>query len=155
MSVLSPELTRVTVAGVPIEVSERGRGRPILVLHGGHPSGRIDPGARELQALAEKAREIAPTHPGFGLDPAPRDLTTIDDLAYLYLDLMTAMDLKDAVVVGLSLGGYIAAEMAVKSIARMSHLVLVNALGIKPGGRETRDIADIFAITDKQIAELV
>jgi pimeloyl-ACP methyl ester carboxylesterase len=58
------------------------------------------------------------------------------------------------VVVGASLGGWIAAEMAVKSTERMSALVLANAVGIKAGDRETRDIADIFAVTDKQLAEL-
>jgi pimeloyl-ACP methyl ester carboxylesterase len=155
MSVTIAELTRVTVAGVPIEISERGEGRPILVLHGGYPSGRIDPADRALDLLAKNTRVIVPTHPGFGLTAAPRDLTSVEDLAYLYLDLLEAMDLKDAVLVGLSLGGYIAAEMAVKSTARLSHLVLVDAVGIKVSDRETRDIADIFAMTDQQIAEIV
>jgi pimeloyl-ACP methyl ester carboxylesterase len=59
------------------------------------------------------------------------------------------------IVAGVSLGGWIAAEMAVKSTERMSALVLANAVGIKPGTRETRDIADIYAVTDKQLAELV
>src|SRR5207342_2385399 len=95
------------------------------------------------------------THPGFGTAAAPRDLTTVDDLAYLYLDLMERLDLDGAVVVGVSLGGWIAAEMAIKSTARMSALILADAVGIKAGGRDTRDIADIYAITDKQLAELV
>ena len=155
MSIISPELSQVEIAGVPIEISDRGRGRPILVLHGGYPSGRIDPSARFLEALAAGGRVIAPTHPGFGLTPAPRDLTNVDDLAYLYLDLMKAMNLNDAALVGLSLGGFIAAEMAVKSTVRLKHLVLANAVGVKVGDRETRDIADIFAMTDKQAAELV
>jgi pimeloyl-ACP methyl ester carboxylesterase len=53
------------------------------------------------------------------------------------------------------LGGWIAAEMAVKTTERFSRLVLVDAVGIKAGNRESRDIADIYAITDKQLAELV
>jgi pimeloyl-ACP methyl ester carboxylesterase len=65
------------------------------------------------------------------------------------------MNLRDAIVVGLSLGGWIAAEMAVKTTERMSKLVLVDAVGIKAGNREARDIADIYAVTDKQLAELV
>jgi pimeloyl-ACP methyl ester carboxylesterase len=64
------------------------------------------------------------------------------------------MGLRECVVVGLSLGGWIAAEVAVKTTERFSHLVLVDAVGIKAGNRETRDIADIYAITDKQLAEL-
>ena len=116
---------------------------------------RLDPQAPVLEALAAHARVIAPTHPGFGSTPAPRELTTVDDLAYLYLDLLDTLNLRDVVVVGVSLGGWIAAEMAVKSTERISALVLANAVGIKPGDRETRDIADIYAITDKQLAELV
>lgn len=147
--------TGLQVHGVTLEVFERGNGRPLLFLHPGHPSGRLDPKAPVLEALAAQARVIAPTHPGFGSTPAPRELTTIDDLAYLYLDLLDAIDLDDVVVVGVSLGGWIAAEMAVKSTERISVLVLADAVGIKPGNRETRDIADIYAVTDKQLADLV
>jgi pimeloyl-ACP methyl ester carboxylesterase len=155
MGGLAPETKTVDAAGVSVELSERGEGRPILFLHPGHPAGRIDPAARVLELLAQRARVIAPTHPGFGMDAAPSHLTTVDDLAYLYLDLMEAMDLRDTVVIGVSFGGWIAAEMAVKNCERMSHLVLANSVGIKVGSRETRDIADIYAITDKQLAELV
>ena len=78
--------------------------------------------------------------------PTAARVRTIDDLAYFYLDLIDQID-HDTVVVGVSLGAWIAAEIAVKSTRRISHLVLANAVGIKVGGRETRDIADIFAIT--------
>ena len=61
---------------------------------------------------------------------------------------------RDVTVVGVSLGAWIAAEIAIKSTARISHLVLANAVGIKIGDRETRDIADIFAITEAQFNEL-
>jgi len=149
------ETSHIELSGITVEVTERGRGRPLLLLHPGHPAGRIDAGARIMDLLAEKMRVIAPTHPGFGMNPAPPKLTTIDDLAYLYLDLMETMALRDCIVVGLSLGGWIAADMAVKTTERLSHLVLVNAVGIKTGNREARDIADIYAITDKQLAELV
>jgi pimeloyl-ACP methyl ester carboxylesterase len=145
----------VDINGIAIEVTERGKGRPLLFLHPGHPAGRLDPKAPILETLAARRRIIAPTHPGFGTAAAPRDLTTVDDLAYLYLDLMERLDLDGAVVVGVSLGGWIAAEMAIKSTARMSALILADAVGIKAGGRDTRDIADIYAITDKQLAELV
>ncbi|HXJ01131.1 MAG TPA: alpha/beta hydrolase [Micropepsaceae bacterium] len=155
MSVSAPETMRAEVAGVSVERSERGKGRPLLFLHPGHPSGRVDPAAPVLELLAENRRVIAPTHPGFGMDAAPPKLTTIDDLAYLYLDLMEALDLRGCVLVGVGLGGWIAAEMAVKNCERLSHLVLANAVGIKVGNRETRDIADIYAVTDKQLAELV
>src|SRR5262245_23963050 len=145
----------VILRGVAVELIERGNGRPLVFLHPGHPSGRLDAKATVLELLAERARVIAPTHPGFGAVAAPRELTTVDDLAYLYLDLLDALDLKDVILVGAQLGGWIAAEMAVKSCERIAALILANAVGIKAGDRESRDIADIYAITDKQLAELV
>src|SRR6185295_11095147 len=155
MAVLASEVSRAKLSDVEVELTERGKGRPILFLHPGHPAGRVDPAARVIELLAQDARVIAPTHPGFGAEPAPRHLTTVDDLAYLYLDLLDTLNLRDVVVVGVSLGGWIAAEMAVKSTERIAALVLANAVGIKPGDRETRDIADIYAVTDNQLAELV
>jgi pimeloyl-ACP methyl ester carboxylesterase len=148
-----PSLSHVTVNGVALEISQQGEGRPLLFLHAGHPSGRIDPAAPVLARLAQNARVLAPTHPGFGAAAAPAHLTTVDDLAYLYLDLLDALDVRDAVLVGVSLGGWIAAEMAVKSTARLSHLVLANSVGIKSTPPDTREIADIFAMTDKELAE--
>jgi pimeloyl-ACP methyl ester carboxylesterase len=138
------------IAGVRIEMIERGRGRPLLFLH---PGIGLDPGAPVLDRLAQGARVIAPSHPGFGRSDQPPDMTTIDDLAYFYLDLMDALDLKDAVLCGVSFGGWIAAEVAIKSTARIGHLVLANPLGLKAGGRESRDIADIFAMTEKEVNE--
>jgi pimeloyl-ACP methyl ester carboxylesterase len=154
MVVTAPESGRVSVNGIAIEVTERGAGSPLVFLHPGHPAGRLDPKAPVVELLSEKARVLAPTHPGFGADPAPRTLTTIDDLAYLYLDLLDALDLKGVTLVGVQIGGWIAAEMAIKDTARIARLVLADAVGIKAGDRETRDIADIYAITDKQLAEL-
>jgi len=97
---------------------------------------------------------ILPTHPGFGHASDVADIDTVDDLAYLYLDLLDEYDLREAVVIGCSLGGWIAAEMAVKSTARLSRLILVAPLGIKVGDRETRDIPDIFALPPEEVVRL-
>ena len=141
----------ITINGIRVEMIERGRGRPLLFLH---PGVGLDGAAPALDRLAERARVIAPSHPGFGASEQPRAFDTIDDLAYFYLDLLDQLDLIDTIVVGVSLGGWIAAEIAVKSTQRISHLVLANAVGIKVGDRETRDIADVFAITEKEFNEL-
>jgi pimeloyl-ACP methyl ester carboxylesterase len=146
--------TRVEIAGIPLEITEAGQGQPLLFLHGGHPAGRLDPQVRIIEALADKFHFIAPTHPGFGTTPAPPQLSTIHDLAYLYLDLLESLDLRDVVLVGASIGGWIAAEIAVKTTERISHLVLIDSVGIKVGDREARDIADIYAVTDRQLAEI-
>ena len=134
-----------------MEAVERGRGRPLLFLH---PGIGIERTAPVLDFLAQRARVIAPIHPGFGRSDLPKSFTTVDDLAYFYLDLMDALDLRDTAVVGVSFGGWIAAEIAIKTTQRISHLVLANAVGIKVGDRETRDIVDIFAVSDDEFAQL-
>ena len=141
----------LTVNGLKIELIERGEGRPLLFLH---PGIGIDPKAPAVARLAAKARVIAPSHPGFGASELAPFMTTVEDLSYFYLDLMDALDLRGAIVVGVGFGGWIAAATAVKSTARMSHLVLANPVGIKAGGRETRDMVDIFATLDPDFNKL-
>lgn len=141
----------ITVHGVALEVVERGQGRPILVLHG---EDGLDPSSPFLNLLATTGRVIAPSHPGYGHSPDVDYIDTVDDLAYLYLDLLTEQNLRDVVVIGCSFGGWIAAEMAVKSTERLSQLILVAPLGIKVGDRETRDIPDIFALPPTEILRL-
>ncbi len=140
----------ITVNGVRTELIDRGRGRPILFLH---PHIGLDPAAPVLDLLAAGGRLIAPSHPGFGHSERPPGITTVDDLAYFNMDLMDALDLRDAIVIGVSLGAWIAAAMAVKSTARMARLVLGNPVGIKVGDRETRDILDIFAMLEDEFLD--
>src|SRR6266581_4517503 len=145
---LQDSAAAMTVNGITVEAIEKGRGRPLLFLH---PGIGLDRNAAVIDKLAEHARVIAPSHPGFGNSEQPKSFTTIDDLAYFYLDLIDRLDLKDTIVVGVSLGAWIAAEIAIKSTARLSHLVLANAVGIKVGARDMRDIVDIFAITEPDV----
>jgi pimeloyl-ACP methyl ester carboxylesterase len=143
-------LSSAKINDIRIEVVERGTGTPLLFLH---PHIGLNPAAPVLDHLAERARLIAPIHPGFGGSDQPRSFDSVDDLAYFYLDLLDELDVKDVTLVGVSLGGWIAAEMAVKSTARIARLVLANTVGIKVGSRETRDIADIFAMTENEFNE--
>jgi len=143
-------LSSIKINGITIDTVERGSGKPLLFLH---PGIGIEPTAPVLDRLAERASLLAPTHPGFGGSEQPPHYDTIDDLAYFYLDLMDERDLKDVTLVGVSLGGFIAAQMAVKSTARIARLVLANPVGIKVGDRVTRDIADIFAMPDSEFNE--
>jgi pimeloyl-ACP methyl ester carboxylesterase len=148
---LQDSAAAITVNGTKVEAIEKGRGRPLLFLH---PGIGLDRNAPVIDKLAEHARVIAPSHPGFGNSEQPKSFTTVDDLAYCYLDLLDGLDLKDTIVVGVSLGAWIAAEIAIKSTARLSHLILANAVGIKVGARDTRDIVDIFAITEPELNKL-
>src|ERR1700688_5169096 len=77
-------------------------------------------------------------------------MRTVGYLSYFYLDLFDQLDLKDLTVVGTGFGAWIAAEIAVKTTARLARLVMANAVGVKVGDRETRDIADIFALTETE-----
>jgi pimeloyl-ACP methyl ester carboxylesterase len=142
----------VEINGIEVELNVRGRGRPLLFLH---PEIGFDRAGPALDALAREAQVIAPTHPAYGRDKAPSSFNTIDDLAYLYLDLLDALDLRDVAVVGAGLGGWIAAEMAIKTTARFNRLVLVDAFGIKIGDRETRDIFDMYFVTEADLAKVV
>ena len=148
---MSSTTNAITVSGIQIEMIERGHGQPLLLLH---PGIGIEADAPVLERLATRSRLLVPTHPGFGRSEAPKAFDRIDDLAYFYLDLLEELDLRDVAVVGVSLGGWIAAEIAIKSTARISHLVLANPVGIKVGGREHRDIADIFAISEDDFLKL-
>ena len=135
----------VRLAGTSLELVERGQGRPLLFLHAGEG---LAPERPWLELLSRHYRVIAPWHPGYGGSPLiDGGAGGIDDLAYLYLDLATELGLEDAVLVGADLGGWIAAEMMVRSTARFSCLVLVAPLGIKLRGRDERDIADFHAMT--------
>jgi pimeloyl-ACP methyl ester carboxylesterase len=133
----------ITVSGIRQELVTAGQGQPILFLH---PALGLAGAETCLDLLARSGRVIAPSHPGFGRSDLPAWMNRVDDLAYFYLDLMDQLDLRDVVLVGASFGGWIAAEIAVKSTARLSRVVLAGAVGIKVGGREQRDIADIYAL---------
>ncbi len=152
MDPLASGITRLKVADVELELFHKGSGCPLLILHGG---GGLDYRSEYLDLLAAHFEVFAPSHPGFGHSPLPDRFQSVDDLAYLYLDLLEACDLKDAVMVGFSLGGWIAAELAVRCAHRLSKLVLVGAVGIKVSDRETRDIPDIFATAPDDVARLV
>ncbi len=137
-------MAMIRVAGVDLEIEEHGSGRPLLYLHAGEG---LWAGRPWFGLLAEHFRVIAPSHPGWGGSGLPDWIGTVDDLAYLYLDLARQMELKDAVLVGASFGGWIAAEMAVRHTDSFARIVLAAPLGIKVGGRDERDIADMHSMT--------
>ena len=141
----------LSVAGIPIEVVEHGLGRPLLFLHGGEG---LAPERPWLDLLARRYRVIAPWHPGWSDSPLIDGMGIVDDLAYLYLDLSAELGLDDAVLVGACFGGWVAAEIMVRSTARFSRLVLVDPLGVKFAGRDERDIADMHAMSRAEYLKL-
>jgi len=141
----------LVVEGTRIDLIERGEGRPILFLHA---ENGLEPAIAAIDELAKSAHVIAPTHPGFGRSDMPNGMRTVDDLSYFYLDLLDQLDLRDVTMIGVAFGAWIAAEIAVKTTARLARLVLANAVGIKVGDRETRDIVDVFALTEPEYLEI-
>jgi pimeloyl-ACP methyl ester carboxylesterase len=141
----------VTVSGVDLEIEEKGQGRPLLFLH---PGEGLQPSRPWLDLLAQHHRVIAPHHPGFGASAMPDWFGTVDDLAYLYLDLAEALQLQDAVLAGACFGGWVAAEIAVRNTQRFAGLLLSAPLGIKAGGVLDRDITDMHAIPRAEFMRL-
>ncbi|HEX4173204.1 MAG TPA: alpha/beta hydrolase [Acetobacteraceae bacterium] len=141
----------ISIAGVSLELEEHGSGRPLLFLH---PGQGLQPQLPWLDLLARRFRVIAPHHPGWGNSALPDWLMTVDELAYLYLDLAASEGLEDAILVGACFGGWIAAEMAVRDTRRFAQLVLVDPLGIKVGGITARDIADMHAMPHEEYMRL-
>jgi pimeloyl-ACP methyl ester carboxylesterase len=140
------------IADTDIELLERGQGRPLLFLHGG---GGFEARQPFVPLLSAKRRLIAPSHPGFGQSSLPDWLDSVDDIAYIYLELMDRLDLRDLDVVGCSIGGWIAAEIATKAPERIRRLVLVSPVGIKVGPPDKLDIPDIFAMPEDEVQALL
>ncbi|HVY17599.1 MAG TPA: alpha/beta hydrolase [Rhodopila sp.] len=145
----------IGVSGVDLEIIRQGppqgTGRPLLFLH---PGEGLQPDRPWLAALARRFHVVAPFHPGFGGSALPDWVGSVDDLAYLYLDLAAQLGLKDALLVGNSFGGWIAAEMAVRNTARFAGLLLADPLGIKVGGVLDRDIVDMHATARADLSRL-
>ena len=119
----------------------------MLVLHGAAGN----PGWLQYhQALASRFQVYVPSHPGFGKSERPEWLETMGDLSCFYSWLLEELGLERVRVVAFSMGGWLAAEMAVMCPHLFQRLVLVGAAGIKPTAGE---ITDIFIITPKQITE--
>jgi pimeloyl-ACP methyl ester carboxylesterase len=133
----SPSDQTIDVRGIRIRLLRGGGGPPLIFLHGA--SGHVG-WLPFLDRLARKFDVLAPEHPGFGNSDDPAWLDRAGDLAYFYLDLMDALDLRHVHLMGTSLGGWVAAELAVRNTARLASLTLVCAVGIAADGAPMDDI---------------
>jgi pimeloyl-ACP methyl ester carboxylesterase len=127
-----PATEIVSMAGVELEVLRAGAGNPLLLLHGCQ---HLDPRLPIVELLAHDVELIAPSHPGFGRSSRPADFGTVYDLVHLYLGLLDTLPRGPLTLMGLSFGGWLAAEIAVKAGRRIDRLILVDALGIKVSDR--------------------
>src|SRR5256712_10202850 len=149
-STTTRSLTVERIGAVDRAFPERGAGRLLVILRGGAGPLSVS-GFADLLAETEKVRVLAPTHPGFGGPPRPDALDSIRGLAALYVALLDELELTDVTVIGNSIGGWIAAEMALRGSPRVARVVLVDAVGIEVPGHP---VADFFSLTMDQVAEL-
>lgn len=120
---------RVTVAGESLHLRRGGGGAPVLVLH--HDIG--NPGWLPFhQQLAGRFDVLAPSHPGYDRSPRPGWMRSVRDMAVVYQALLADLQLDQVTLVGLGLGGWIAAEMATMAPRAFNRLVLVGAMGVQP-----------------------
>lgn len=128
----------VSVAGERIHLRRGGSGDPVLVLH--HDIG--NPGWLPFhQHLAERFDVLAPSHPGYDQSSRPDWLRSVRDIAVVYQWLLSDLGLREVTLVGLGLGGWIAAEMATMAPRDFNRLVLVGPMGVRPTEGEILDQA--------------
>ncbi|HET7342363.1 MAG TPA: alpha/beta hydrolase [Methylomirabilota bacterium] len=145
---MSPEERTISVGGMAVHAWVGGRGAPLLVLHG---AGGNRGWRRWMEAVGERYRIWAPTHPGFGRSGDAEWMEGIDDLARFHLWLIEAAGLGRPHVLGHSIGGWIAAEMAAMSPGAIDRLILVAPTGLKP---ERGEILDIFYHSPQELRDL-
>jgi pimeloyl-ACP methyl ester carboxylesterase len=138
----------IEVAGLKLEVFRDGAGPTLLVLHEG---GGFNPDAEIITLLAKHRSLICPSHPGFGKSDLPDWVDSVDDIAHVHLELLDKLGVRQTEMLGISLGGWVAAEMATRSPERFTKLILVGAVGVKTGPADCLDIPDVFAFSPAEL----
>jgi pimeloyl-ACP methyl ester carboxylesterase len=154
MTTAATSTTRtLTVPGsglVELSVAERGHGQPFLVLHGGAGPQSMTRFS-ELLAAQGDTLVLTPTHPGFGGTVRPDGLISSRGLAAVYAELLDALELTNVTVIGNSIGGWVAAELALLNSPRVSRLVLLDAVGIEV---DRHPVADVSTLSVPEIMAL-
>ena len=128
----------IEAGGTKLHLQRAGKGRPVVVLH--HETGTLDR-LPFYDALASHYDVLVPHHPGYSRSERPTWMRNVRDIAVIHRGLLSELKLKNAALLGLGFGGWIAAEMASMAPADLSHLVLVGAMGIKPPEGDILDLA--------------
>jgi pimeloyl-ACP methyl ester carboxylesterase len=136
---------------VPVTVIDQGSGRPFLLLHGGGGPLTVEAFAARLAEDSDSGgRVLMPIHPGFNGTPRPEALVDPRGLAALYVALLETLELEAVTVVGNSIGGWIAAEMAILGSPRAARYVILDGVGIDVPGHP---VVDFFSLTPAEIAQ--
>jgi pimeloyl-ACP methyl ester carboxylesterase len=156
-----PAISTMTICDCRVRLMRGGSGPPLLFLHGAGGAGSWLP---FMARLAQDFDVIVPEHPGYGASDTPPWLDTVGDLANFYLAFLDRLDLAGVHLVGSSVGGWIAADLAVRNSVRLASLTLVGAAGIHVPdvpqvdtflSNDEQRVRDLFydqALADKVIA---
>jgi pimeloyl-ACP methyl ester carboxylesterase len=121
-----------------LKINESGQGRNVLLLHGGGGPFTL---AGLAAHLAPTAHVLLPTYPGWDGTPRPDSLDSVDKLAGVLYGYLEERDLKDVLVIGSSLGGWVAAELTLRDDARrLAGLVIANGLGVDVPGHPIKNV---------------
>lgn len=156
------EAVLVTAVG-EIEIRRGGTGGqcPVIYLHSGQGEG---PAMALLEELAETREVVAPMFPGFGTSQGLEAIDDIEDASFHILDVLDRLEVEQADLIGLSLGGWMAAEVATRWPDRIRRLVIVNATGLYVEGAPITEIfgrpldalaADLYADPDHPVAQMM
>ncbi|GAB3733461.1 hypothetical protein GCM10027598_58120 [Amycolatopsis oliviviridis] len=156
-----PEIEeRVLDDGLVVRVESRGIGKPVLLVHGG--AGPASVAGLAAALAARGVRVLTPVIPGFDGTAGSDLVRDVPEIARVFRRLIEELDLRDVLVAGNSVGGWIAAQMGVdeqsarddepEGIRRVGALVLLNAVGIAVDGHP---ITDISAQPPSRLADFV
>lgn len=143
-----------------IQVFRGGAGRPVVYLHSA--TGETTMGTPFLDDLSATFDVVAPAFPGFGESEGIEQIDDIEDAAFFLADLIDSLGLQQPALVGMSLGGWLAAEVATRWPERVAKLVLINPAGLYIAGDPIKEIFgrdpgeladDLFADRDHPLAQ--
>src|SRR5260221_9504672 len=124
------------VRDIVVRLLRGGKGEPLVFLHG---AGGFPPWLPLFEKLAERYEVLVPEHPGFGTSDNPPWIRNIADLAMYYLDFLDELGTAKVHLIGHSLGGWIAAELAVRNATRLASLILLAPAGVRVKGISSGD----------------
>ncbi|HAA91010.1 MAG TPA: alpha/beta hydrolase [Rhodospirillaceae bacterium] len=145
-------MEQIKLAGLELDFEKTGNGPPLLYLHSEH---YFHLQAPFIERLAKQWTVYVPHHPGFDGRQPPSDFRRIEDLTYLYLDLIDHTGLEDITLLGSSFGGWIGLEMAVRNCSQLRAICLISPVGAKLGERDERDFADLWTFSETDSAALL
>jgi pimeloyl-ACP methyl ester carboxylesterase len=141
----------IDVKGRKVSLFEQGTGTPLLYLHGFADVHSVRESALPFHdRLAKSARVIAPAHPGCAATDENKDIDTIEDVVFHYLEVIDGLELREFGLVGSCVGGWIAAELAVRHPEKIRRLVLIGATGLFVEGSL---IGDVFMMAQPERGE--